>query len=196
MRYCYDLYFQSVKTDTPEFRKATSTALSDILKDIIEDMSAFSWRIEVYDNLRGCVCAQLRSQEDIEMWEETLARNTTWIKKPTNMWDPFNKNETGIEVKNAEAPKKDAINPSHYKNYIFDLQWLEAMQYIPSMRDPKNFKAAVELQVRKYLDRLGGKDAELQELSKSLWYMKFLVAYIKNGNKPIRVSDIEAILNE
>lgn len=92
--------------------------------------------------------------------------------------------------------KKDAINPSHYQGYVMDLQWLETMQYLPSFRDPSCFKAAVELQVRKYLDRLGGKDAEIQELSKGLWYLKFLLAYVKNNNQPIRVKDIEKLLNE
>jgi hypothetical protein len=77
-----------------------------------------------------------------------------------------------------------------------DLQWLETMQYLPSFRDPTCFKAAVELQVRKYLDRLGGKDAEQQELGKALWYLKFLLAYTKNNNQPIRIKDIEKILNE
>jgi len=51
------------------------------------------------------------------------------------------------------------------------------------------------LQVRKYLDRNGGKDEELQELQKALWYMKFLVAYIKNGG-PIKIENIEIILGE
>lgn len=92
--------------------------------------------------------------------------------------------------------KKDAINPSHYQGYVMDLQWLETMQYLPSFRDPSCFKAAVQLQVRKYLDRLGGKDADIQELSKALWYLKFLLAYIKNNNQPIRVKDIEKLLNE
>jgi hypothetical protein len=92
--------------------------------------------------------------------------------------------------------KKDAINPSHYQGYVMDLQWLETMQYLPSFRDPACFKAAVELQVRKYLDRLGGKDAEQQELGKALWYLKFLLAYTKNNNQPIRIKDIEKILNE
>ena len=92
--------------------------------------------------------------------------------------------------------KKDAINPSHYQGYVMDLQWLETMQYLPSFRDPNCFKAAVELQVRKYLDRLGGKDAEVQEVAKALWYLKFLLAYIKNNNSPIRVKDIEKLLNE
>lgn len=98
-----------------------------------------------------------------------------------------------------EIPGKDAINPSHYQAYIETenevLQWLETMQYLPRFRNPESFKAAVELQGRKYFDRNGGKDAELQELQKGLWYFKFLVAYIKNGNKPIRVKDIDTILN-
>lgn len=94
---------------------------------------------------------------------------------------------------------KDAINPSHYQAYIETenevLQWLETMQYLPRFRNPESFKAAVELQGRKYFDRNGGKDAELQELQKGLWYFKFLVAYIKNGDKTIRVKDIDTILN-
>jgi hypothetical protein len=44
------------------------------------------------------------------------------------------------------------------------------------------------------MDRNGGKDSELQETLKALWYMKFLAAFIKNGNKPIYVKDIDTIL--
>jgi len=92
---------------------------------------------------------------------------------------------------------KDHINPSHYQGYIVTenetLQWLEAMQYLPRYRNPESFIAAVELQGRKYFDRNGGKDDELQELQKGLWYFKFLVAYLKNG-APIRVKDIDGIL--
>jgi hypothetical protein len=84
-----------------------------------------------------------------------------------------------------------AVSPSHYKGYIKDMQWLEAMQYVIS--EPACFIAAVELQVRKYLDRSGGKDAPLQEFSKALWYLNFVVAYMKNGG-PIRVDDIPKIL--
>jgi len=89
---------------------------------------------------------------------------------------------------------KDHINPSHYQGYIMDLQWMEAMQYLPRYRNPESFVAAVELQGRKYFDRNGGKDDELQELQKGLWYFKFLVAYLKNG-APIRVKDIDDILS-
>ena len=96
------------------------------------------------------------------------------------------------------ANPKDAINPSHYKNYMghdLQLQWLEAMQYLPHFQDPDWFKAAVEMQIRKYLDRCGGKDNELQELKKALWYLEFLTAYVANGNKPIRVDRVREILN-
>jgi len=75
-----------------------------------------------------------------------------------------------------------------------DLQWLEAQQYLPRYRDPERFEAALELQIRKYLDRLGGKDDEIQELEKANWYLKFLIAYKKNGCKPIRVRDIPSLL--
>lgn len=99
---------------------------------------------------------------------------------------------------------KDHINPSHYqsffggidKTFAEELQWLETIQYTKQYRNPEIFKAAVELQARKYLDRLGGKDAEPQEIKKSIWYLKFLAAYIANDNKPIRVKDIENILSK
>lgn len=103
-------------------------------------------------------------------------------------------------IKGVAEPSKDAINPSHYQAFFGGietmeaLQWLEAKQYEGQFKDPVRFKAAVSLQIEKYLDRNGGKDDELQELSKGLWYNKFLVAYIKNGNKPIRVKDIPKLL--
>ena len=99
-----------------------------------------------------------------------------------------------------EKSVKEHVDPKHYQSYLAleneQLQWLETMQYLPNFRDPNNFKAAVELQGRKYLDRLGNKDFEVQELLKSIWYWKFLAAYIANGNKPIRVKDIDTLLSK
>jgi len=89
---------------------------------------------------------------------------------------------------------KDHINPSHYQGYFGDLQWIETMQYLPEFLDPNCFKAALKLQIRKYMDRSGQKDAELQETKKAIWYHKFLAAYIANDNKPIRVADIDNLL--
>ena len=51
------------------------------------------------------------------------------------------------------------------------------------------------MQVKKYQDRLGKKDDEVQELKKSLWYLGFWIAYKINGNKPIRVKDIPRLLD-
>jgi len=112
--------------------------------------------------------------------------------------DDFEDRICSIERRVWLTPKKDAINPKHYQGYVstpeVTLQWLETMQYLPHFRDPTCFLAAVELQVRKYLDRSGGKDEEIQETEKALWYLKFMTAYMVNGYKPIRVADIEKIL--
>lgn len=89
---------------------------------------------------------------------------------------------------------KNPISPDHYKDYLVDkdtcLQWLDTMSRIKRYCDPEKFKAAVELQVRKYLDRNGGKDEELQELLKAKWYLTYLCEYIKNGNKPILITEV------
>jgi hypothetical protein len=86
-----------------------------------------------------------------------------------------------------------AVSPKHYKGYIGDLQWIDAMSRIPTLKDPVKFEAAVELQIRKYLDRNGQKDAEIQELSKALFYLKYLIAY-KHAKRPITVSEVDEIL--
>lgn len=96
---------------------------------------------------------------------------------------------------------RDAINPSHYQAYLsveelnLELQWLETMGF-SRFRSPERMLPALELQIRKYMDREGGKDPSLQEMQKALWYMQFKVAYMKNGCKPIRVKDIPRILAE
>lgn len=97
---------------------------------------------------------------------------------------------------------KTSVNPKHYQGYFtipeteFDLQWLESVQYKGIYKDPEVFKAGVLLQADKYLSRLGRKDEEVQEVMKGIWYLKFYAAYVKNGNKPIRVVDIEKILGD
>jgi hypothetical protein len=46
---------------------------------------------------------------------------------------------------------EEAVDGGHYKAYIDDMQWIDAMSKLPTYRDPKIFKGAVMLQVRKYL---------------------------------------------
>jgi hypothetical protein len=74
-----------------------------------------------------------------------------------------------------------AVDPPHYKGYIDDHQWIDAMSRIPTLRDPDNFIAALELQVRKYLDRRGKKDDSLQELKKAQFYLAYMIKYIEKG---------------
>lgn len=128
----------------------------------------------VYDDA-GILQWTLHDEDDLIGFRDAIARSATW-KVP-------------IEK------EKDHVKPSHYKAYMFDMQWLEAMQYIPRFRDPKVFQGAVELQVRKYLDRCGSKDEEVQELAKAEWYLRFLRAYLKNGG-PIKFENIDEILGE
>ena len=96
------------------------------------------------------------------------------------------------------APKSiaSAVDPDHYKGYLGDLQWLEAMNRMSRFQnDPKIFMGAVELQARKYLDRLGEKDNEAQEILKAVWYLRYLAAYVINGKQPIRVEDIDKLID-
>ena len=106
-----------------------------------------------------------------------------------------------------DEPKKDAINPAHYKSLleikssdgtVTDvIQWLEHLQYKPFWRN--NMRAFVhavrDLCADKYLSRMGMKDDETQEMEKALWYFKFATAVMKNNYQPVRVDDIERILN-
>jgi hypothetical protein len=147
-----------------------------------------------------------KHKEILEAKAICKAKQCPGCEKCNPVWDPFNEKETGIHMKdNVQAVpedytekvkrfiqplKKDHINPSHYKNYIEELQWIDAMSRIPTLRDPTKFKAALELQLRKYLDRNGGKDEELQELKKAQFYLMYIIMYIENGNMPIKAVDV------
>ena len=206
MKYTYDFY--------DKMGNRYSTGLS--LPFIFPDKTSY---IEVTNNLNNKKANVISSQDDIDAWLETIQREFTWSDaekkkewdihegtvregQPTSMEKPAvgytmvgaTAGYSKVQTVSNELPK-DHINPSHYQGYIQDMQWLEAMQYLPHFRNPKHFEAAVELQIRKYLDRSGGKDCEIQENKKCLWYMKFLVAYMVAG-KPIRVKDIPSILGE
>jgi hypothetical protein len=141
--------------------------------------------IRVTDNLsKGCIF-YLRTLEDSEDWIMVDQRNTQWADKQI---------EFKVFSAACEPQTKDHINPAHYKGYVDNMQWLEVMVKLPRFKNPEVFKGALELQIRKYLDRNGKKDAELQELQKALFYMKYLVAYIKAGEVPISIEDVETIL--
>jgi hypothetical protein len=100
------------------------------------------------------------------------------------------------EMLETKQSLKNAIDPDHYQGFIETLQWIEAEFRKPQFRNnPEAVKGALIFQVDKYLGRNGRKDEELQEIEKALWYLKFLVAYIKIGCKPIYVAQVEDILS-
>jgi hypothetical protein len=139
--------------------------------------------IEIWDNINESSMRTLHTAEDLDDFTTMLERRV-WRDKPVTVSEPAS--DVSAKQKIAEA-----VNPSHYKEYLPELEWLEAMQYRYS---GECFVAAVDLQIRKYMDREGKKDAVVQESLKALWYMRFKTAFMKNGYKPIRVKDIEVIL--
>lgn len=155
-----------------------TTKLDEIPIESLDDTA--NTRILVQNNKTKTEFFILSRKQYIDFLEglvEAEERAAVWRKAPL----PVNKIEK-------------AVNPSHYKNYIDELQWIEAMQKIPAFSNPDTFCSALELQVRKYLDRNGKKDAELQELKKALWYLKLLVS-IKTVNRTVLVKEVEDILN-
>ena len=142
------------------------------------------------------------NSEDYEEAHETLARNQQWaskgskkIYKKGEKWDMIFKPADKEPDLERQLEKEDyfsdpltaveaitkAVDPDHYKAYIDDYQWIECMSKIPTMRDPVAFIGALEINVRKYLDRRGQKDKGLQELKKAQVYLSFLVSYVEHG---------------
>jgi hypothetical protein len=81
------------------------------------------------------------------------------------------------------------VSPKHYKNFFKDFEWLEVMSEVPTMKE--HFEVALELQVRKYLDRRGQKDESVQELKKGLVYFLCMIQLIEHGKFDLeKVHDI------
>ena len=175
----------------------TSTRF-DSMQTELEKRKLPNFYVNIEDNINQRQVGVLHNMDEVEEYRQARERAAAW--------KPFDEKETGISFSVHQGNKEvtqewvlsekkaaDPVAGMHYKNYMFDLQWLEAMQHIPRYRDPAVFEGAVELQVRKYMDRLGRKDEDVQELMKGLWYLEFLIAYKKNGG-PIRYENIKEIL--
>jgi len=162
--------FKIMKYLYTRYTLGTATGTTENFDDISEsDVAAGSGNVvQVTEKSTNKMVAALDSTEALEAFRIGLERYAVWGPK------------AGTAV--------------HYQNYFEDLQWIDAMAKIPRYREPAVFKAAVELQIRKYLDRVGKKDDELQELMKARWYLNYLCAYIKAGNVPIKASDVDRIL--
>ena len=121
--------------------------------------------------------AVLHVPEDFVQWRDKLERDFAW--KPE-------------KVANGVAA---AVDAPHYKGYINDMQWIQAMGNLERFRDLSDgkFYGALELQIRKYLDRLGKKDESVQELLKAKWYLEYLIACM-HEKRVVRVEDVPAVL--
>lgn len=158
------------------------------LEEIFSKHVTFPYLIEVFSNSTMKHVKFIHNPQDLEDWKESrriaLERAVVW------------KTSDFSKITESTPNKMNNIQPAHYKNFIDEYQWIDAISRIPRYSDPNLFIAAVELQIRKYLDRNGRKDETLQELSKGLFYYIYMVMYIKNNNKPILAKDVHEIMNE
>jgi hypothetical protein len=210
MQYLYQIYDKKTKT-----RVDTTTRMEDFENNYCD----FENYYVVVTDMLAEISIPLHCEDinDWLMWREKLERDAAWKPSKVMGKDPLDtpKKEEVFELpqkghsyfveddgfhltqKDLESMYiKDPIDPDHYQNFIEDLQWIEAEFRKPQFRNnPDAVKGALIFQINKYLGRCGRKDEELQEVSKALWYCKFLVAYLKVGCQPIRVEEVEHILS-
>jgi len=99
--------------------------------------------------------------------------------------------QTYVEANGLPEERPEA--PAHYQGYIQDRQWIDVMADLPTFRDKSKLAAALELQIRKYLDRLGQKDANHQELKKARFYLCYLIILAEYG-KPLDATNLNGLL--
>ncbi len=151
MRYTYEKYVKNKRVDT-------TTNFNEIkLEDVLGDN-----HVIVFDNSISSTSMSmvktLANEADYEAWREAREKDI-WLDK-------------GIQK---------AVDPDHYKGYVEHYQWLEVMSKLPTFKDTDVFCGALELQVRKYLDRRGQKDHGLQELKKARFYLECWIQYLEKG---------------
>lgn len=181
MKYIYETYVDNV-------RVATNTSFEQALAETAKYVKSL---VLVYDAEKGSNLPvfSINTREDEAEWRRKLEQDSAWIgKKAAVKWDPTKdllddhvKKEKEPDALDIDVVKTNinlAVDPSHYKGYIEEFQWIDAMSRIPTMRDPEKFIAALELQVRKYLDRRGQKDKDYQEMGKALFYLEYLRQFI------------------
>ncbi len=173
MLYTYTVYTFGVgEQEGQPVRTDTTTRLEEIET---KDVTSPYW-VEIWDNSKNCIVTVLTSEDELESWQTSQERAHAWASPKRNS-------------------SNTAVAPKHYESFVDDYQWLDVMSRIHRYQNPEAFKGAVELQIRKYLDRNGRKDAELQELMKGLFYYIYLIKYIKNDEKPIFAKDVHKIMD-
>jgi len=157
-------------------------------------------RIGIPPNFDGD-SATLSNYEDPET-PEFFKRQAEIKARIEKLWNEYERSEfkrlnsaeknSAIEFDNSTFSTKDAIDPSHYKEMYPGLQWMHtqwfksgdtadriAMLLGINLSDNERFIVQREvyiaknvMQSDKYTARLGKKNAVLEELRKSQWYLK------------------------
>lgn len=222
MRYTYTVFIDDDRKDVCTRFEEVVAMLTQADEATGDPLNFY---VSVSDNMVKKDPFRISDWDALEEWQTTLAREAAWkpaIAVASEQASPSTEagNACSVELFKKmgldpaltkylpDPPKmtleqlkpKDHVNPSHYQSIFsfrdVELQWLEMVQCHKRYRNPEIFKGAVEMQVRKYLDRLGGKDKEAQELLKALWYLKYLIAYILNDSKPVLVSEIDELISK
>ena len=142
--------------------------------------------IVVTDNLAKKLVFKIRDEDDLLAWRSVLERSAAWNPVKDLLTDHVKRDPGDTPPESLQLTDEDiattnialAVDPDHYKAYIDEYQWIDAMSRLPRYRDPNVFIGALELQVRKYLDRMGQKDNDYQELGKATFYLEYWRQYV------------------
>jgi len=172
-------------TDVFEDNVKTRRNVTMNFTKVISDLDGFTtFNVEVFDNLKSKVVCHLTNVKDIREWQDFIKG----VGIPSPKW-----NILEILHELEEPPVlKDPSNPPHYKHYMRDMQWLEVIMEVYKDETEK-VVGFLEIQISKYLSRIGKKDPYLQDCRKLRWYAIFLEAYVAAGHKPIKIDDYPAL---
>ena len=185
MEYTYTV---NVFQDNKSICKDVTMKFAKVLNDV---KGHTTYLVEVFDNVEKKVVKQLVNDEDVRVWKDYIEGKT---ERP--VWDIKERLHEleGTIAGPVEVPpvKKDPSNPDHYKHYMKDMQWLEVILEVYK-HEPEKVLGFLEIQISKYLSRIGKKDPYLQDSKKLRWYSIFLTAYVESGCKPIKIDDYPAL---
>jgi len=171
MKYRCDVYRRSNNNKVNSFSDVADVACVDFDRFYVEIVES------------AILIKRINNKEDLNLWMEGLERASAWKPQATTASTKVALEiDTKGNVINHAIQK--AVDPNHYKGYVDDYQWLDTMARLPTYRDKEKFYSALELQIRKYLDRNGQKDNPLQELKKARFYLQYWIEYLESGEIP------------
>ena len=195
MKYTYDTMKEHY--DSIDRRTKTTTNINELSLDDVTDMHY----VMVTNNEINGVVAKLMNKEDLADFELSIQtageRNFAWKPGKKEICAVAEEDKSnGLHDDNPSLTQvKKAVDPNHYQGFIDEFQWIEVMQKIYDGRgQSEHFNVALEVfGTRRYLDRLGKKDNDVQELKKADWYLRLRTAREIVGGY-VAVKDVEFVL--